>query len=71
MTVQNIVNLLLTTYAPVALPIAIVASIALMLLPSLYIAARGQAIRRSAEGTGVAVGRPCGLFCCFSLSQSL
>jgi type IV secretion system protein VirD4 len=52
MNVQQVVNSLLTTYATFALPIAIGATIAMLLMPFLYIAARGQAIRRSAEGSG-------------------
>jgi type IV secretory pathway TraG/TraD family ATPase VirD4 len=52
MTLQNILNLVLTTYAPIALPIAIGASSAVLILPIFYILARGQAIRRSADGAG-------------------
>jgi type IV secretory pathway TraG/TraD family ATPase VirD4 len=50
MTVEIFLNFLLTTYTQVALPIAIVASLGLVFLPVLLMVARGQAIRRSADG---------------------
>jgi type IV secretory pathway TraG/TraD family ATPase VirD4 len=52
MNAEAIVNQLLTAYAPFALPFAVVASVAVMVLPLAYILARGQAIRRSADGKG-------------------
>lgn len=52
MSLEILINFLLTSYAPMALPIAIGASIVLLLLPIFYILARGQAIRRSASGQG-------------------
>jgi type IV secretory pathway TraG/TraD family ATPase VirD4 len=52
MSLEILINFLLTSYAPLALPLAIGASIAVLLLPIFYILARGQAIRRSATGRG-------------------
>jgi type IV secretory pathway TraG/TraD family ATPase VirD4 len=50
MSLQRILNLLFTGYAPIALPIAIGATVSLILLPIIYVIVRGQAIRRSATG---------------------
>jgi type IV secretory pathway TraG/TraD family ATPase VirD4 len=47
---MTVINWLLTTYAPVALPVAIATSFAALLLPLLYLIARGQAIRRTSTG---------------------
>jgi type IV secretory pathway TraG/TraD family ATPase VirD4 len=52
MSLETFINFLLSSYAPLALPIAVGASIAVLLLPVFYILARGQAIRRSATGRG-------------------
>ena len=52
MSLEIIINFLLTSYAPLALPVAISASIAILLMPFFYILARGQAIRRSATRQG-------------------
>jgi hypothetical protein len=50
MNLQDIINPLLTSYAPHALPMAIGASILLLMLPFAYAIVRGQAIRRSSTG---------------------
>jgi len=47
---RDLWNFLLVQLAPVALPFAIGATLALIALPFLYSASRGQAIRRSADG---------------------
>ena len=52
MNLEMMINFLLTTYAPLALPLAIGASIAILFTPFFYVLARGQAIRRSATGQG-------------------
>lgn len=52
MTLQTLINALLTGYAPVARPIAIATTAAALLLPVFYIIARGQAIQRTAAGRG-------------------
>jgi type IV secretory pathway TraG/TraD family ATPase VirD4 len=49
---MNVLNFWLMVVAPHALPFAIGASFLLLLAPFLYIVARGQAIRRSADGRG-------------------
>ena len=50
MSVETGVDFLLTRYAPFALWIAVGATVALIVLPIVYLLARGQAIRRSADG---------------------
>ena len=50
MTLETAVDFLLTRYAPIAFWIAVGATVALVVLPIFYLLARGQAIRRSADG---------------------
>ncbi|MEO0565988.1 MAG: hypothetical protein AAF125_28025, partial [Chloroflexota bacterium] len=50
MRIETVVDFLLTRYAPFALWIAVGATVVLLVLPVVYLLARGQAIRRSADG---------------------
>ncbi len=50
MRIEMVVDFLLTRYAPFAFWIAVGATVALLILPIVYLLARGQAIRRSADG---------------------
>ena len=50
MRIETVVDFLLTRYVPFAFWIAVGATVALLILPIVYLLARGQAIRRSADG---------------------
>jgi len=52
MTIQTLMNTLLTAYAPIARPIAIASTAGVVLLPLIYLLARGQAIQRRAANRG-------------------
>jgi hypothetical protein len=50
MSLEMVINVLLTSYAPLALPTAVGTSIAIPIMTLFYVLARRQAIRRSATG---------------------
>src|SRR5688572_5358363 len=53
MNLQTVLNWLFTGYTALAYPVAGVASIGVLVLPFLYMLARGQSIQRTTRGGGV------------------